>query len=72
MWRPSGIFNKSYTEDRAVIRSRTQWIALILFLLVITFSPFFFGNNYILSIIILTIITIITLQGLNFILGFTG
>jgi len=34
--------------------------------------PFFFGNNYILSIIILTIITIITLQGLNFILVLQG
>jgi branched-chain amino acid transport system permease protein len=72
MWRPSGIFNKRYEEDRAVIRTRVQWTALILFLLVITFFPFFFGNNYILSIIILTIITMITLQGLNFILGFTG
>ena len=72
MWRPSGIFNKSYEEDRAVIRTRVQWAALILFLLVITFFPFFFGNNYILSIIILTIITMITLQGLNFVLGFTG
>ena len=72
MWRPSGIFNKSYEEDRAVIRTRVQWTALILFLLAITFFPFFFGNKYILSIIILTIITVITLQGLNFILGFTG
>ncbi len=72
MWRPSGIFNKSYEEDRAVIRTKIQWTALILFLLAITFSPFFFGNRYILSIIILTIITVITLQGLNFILGFTG
>jgi branched-chain amino acid transport system permease protein len=72
MWRPSGIFNKSYEEDRAVIRTKIQWTALILFLLAITFSPFFFENRYILSIIILTIITVITLQGLNFILGFTG
>ena len=72
MWRPSGIFNKSYVEDRAVIRTRAQWAALIVFLLAITFLPFFFGNQYILSVIILTIITIISLQGLNFILGFTG
>jgi branched-chain amino acid transport system permease protein len=43
-----------------------------LFLLAITFFSFFFGSNYILSILILTIITIITLQGLNFIVGLTG
>lgn len=72
MWRPSGIFNKSYIEDRAVIRTRAQWTALVIFLSAVIFLPFFFGNQYILSIIILTIITIISLQGLNFILGFTG
>lgn len=72
MWRPCGVFNKNYIEDRAVIRTRTQWTALVLFLLLITFIPFFFGSNYILSVLILTIITMITLQGLNFILGFTG
>lgn len=72
MWRPSGIFNKSYEEDRAVIRTRTQWTALIIFLLAITLLPFSLGNQYILSVFILTIITIISLQGLNFILGFTG
>jgi len=59
-------------EDRAVIRTTTQWSAFIVLLLVITFVPFFFGSDYILSVLIITIITIITLQGLNFILGFTG
>lgn len=72
MWRPSGIFNKSYIQDRAVIRTRTQWTALVIFLSAITFLPFFFGNPYTLSVLIFTIITIISLQGLNFILGFTG
>lgn len=72
MWRPSGVFNKNYLEDRAVIRTKTQWTGLILLLVAITCLPFFFGSNYILSIMILTIITIITLQGLNFIVGFTG
>ncbi len=72
MWRPCGVFNKNYLEDRAVIRTRPQWTALISFLLVLTLLPFFFGSNYVLSILILTIITIITLQGLNFIVGFTG
>jgi len=72
MWRPSGIFNKKYTEDRAVIRTRSQWTALVLFLLAVIILPFFFANKYILSVIIFIIITIISLQGLNFILGFCG
>ena len=72
MWRPCGVFNTNYLEDRAVIRTKVQWTGLILFLLAITFCSYFFGSNYLLSIIILTIITIITLQGLNFIVGFTG
>jgi len=72
MWRPSGIFNRTYAEDRTVIRTRTQWIGLILLLSAVVAIPFFFANPYLLSIIILTIITIISLQGLNFILGFCG
>lgn len=72
MWRPSGVFNKTYTEDRAVIRTKPQWIALVVFLVAISLLPFFFANKYILSILILTIITIVSLQGLNFILGFCG
>jgi branched-chain amino acid transport system permease protein len=72
MWRPSGIFNKTYTEDRAVIRTRSQWTALAVFLSTITLLPFFFANKYLLSVLILIIITIVSLQGLNFILGFCG
>lgn len=72
MWRPAGVFNRNYVQDRAVIRTRTQWIALILLLLAVMLIPFFFANKYLLSIIILSIITIISLQGLNFILGFCG
>ena len=72
MWRPSGVFNRTYAEDRTVIRTRTQWIGLILLLSAVVAIPFFFANPYLLSIIILTIITIISLQGLNFILGFCG
>ncbi len=72
MWRPCGVFNKNYLEDRAVIRTKVQWTALILFLSAITTLSYCFGSNYFLSIMILTIITVITLQGLNFIVGFTG
>ena len=72
MWRPSGVFNTSYAQDRAVIRTRTQWTALVIFIAAATLIPFFFADQYLLSILILTIITIISLQGLNFILGFCG
>ena len=72
MWRPSGIFNVRYEQDRSVIRTRSQWTALSVFILLVAMVPFFFANNYLLSILILTIITIISLQGLNFILGMCG
>jgi len=72
MWRPSGIFNRSYAQDRAVVRTRAQWSALTVFLAAVTVVPFLFADQYLLSILILTIITVISLQGLNFILGFCG
>ncbi|MDY6880835.1 MAG: branched-chain amino acid ABC transporter permease [Desulfatiglans sp.] len=72
MWRPSGVFNTKYHQNRAVIRTRLQWASFVLLLLAVTFGPYFFAGDYLISIFILTIITIIALQGLNFITGFTG
>ncbi len=72
MWRPAGIFNTRYEQDRAVIRTRLQWTGLILFLGGLVTLFFFLADQYLLSIVILTIITIVSLQGLNFILGFCG
>ena len=45
---------------------------MIAFILFVALVPFFFANEYLLSVLILTIITIISLQGLNFILGLCG
>jgi branched-chain amino acid transport system permease protein len=72
MWRPCGVFNTKYRQNRAVIRTRLQWTSFVLLLIAVAFVPFFFSNNYVLSLLILTLIVIIALQGLNFILGFTG
>jgi branched-chain amino acid transport system permease protein len=72
MWRPSGIFNTRYEQDRAVIRTRMQWFALAILVAAVLILPYRFADKYLLSVIILTIITIISLQGLNFILGYCG
>lgn len=36
---PSGIFSTSYARDRALIRTRAQWVALALFIGILQSTP---------------------------------
>jgi branched-chain amino acid transport system permease protein len=69
--RPCGVYNISYSQDRAVVRTKLQWGWLIaLFIFLFTFP--LFGKEYYLTLGIFIGITIISLHGLNILMGYTG
>jgi branched-chain amino acid transport system permease protein len=68
---PSGIFNQSYGEDMTIIRTRAQWVILLVFLVFLFSSPLYFSNR-ILTIMTILGITIISVHGLNILTGYCG
>jgi branched-chain amino acid transport system permease protein len=68
---PCGTRNYNYAEDMAIVRTRTQWVLLVAFLIVLFTAPLFL-NNYWLGIINLIGITLISVTGLNILVGYCG
>lgn len=68
---PCGTRNYSYAEDMAIVRTKTQWILLISFLMLMLVGPFFVGNFW-LNKINLIGITLIAATGLNILVGYCG
>jgi len=68
---PCGTRNYSYAEDMAIVRTKTQWVLLICFLILLFASPLYFGN-YWLGIANLIGITIVAATGLNILVGYCG
>ena len=68
---PSGIFNQSYAQDTAIIRTRTQWVILLVFLAFLFTCPIYFNNQW-LTIITIIGITVISVHGLNILTGYCG
>lgn len=69
--RPAGEFDTSYAYDMATIRQRWQWWVLAAFIIVLYTLPFYASQ----SVVALTnriAITIIAVQGLNLLTGYTG
>lgn len=69
--RPAGDFDRSYQQDMAVVRQPWQWIALGLALLLTLTAPLW-GNAYIINTANTIFYTIIAVQGLNILTGYTG
>ncbi len=69
--RPAGDFDRSYEQDMSVIRQPWQWAALALGLLVVLTLPRW-GNAYLVSTANQIFYTIIAVQGLNILVGYTG
>ena len=68
---PCGTRNYSYAEDMAIVRTRTQWVLLVAFLIILFSAPFYL-NNYWLGIMNLIGITLISVTGLNILVGYCG
>jgi branched-chain amino acid transport system permease protein len=68
MSQPCGIFQESYAQDSAIFRTKTQWILLILFLVILFTGPLYLDNR-LLTIMTYIGITIIAVHGLNILTG---
>jgi branched-chain amino acid transport system permease protein len=69
--RPAGDFDRSYEQDTSLLRQKWQWALLILSLIVLYSMPRW-GNVYLITILNQIAYTVITLQGLNLLTGYTG
>ncbi len=68
---PSGIFNQSYAEDMAIVRTKAQWVILLVFMVFLFSAPLYFSDR-ILTIMTIMGITIISVHGLNILTGYCG
>jgi len=69
--RPAGDFDRSYEQDMSILRQKWQWVLLIISLAVLFYLPQL-DNPNITSNLNKIAYTIITLQGLNILTGYTG
>jgi branched-chain amino acid transport system permease protein len=69
--RPAGDFDRNYKQDMSVLRKHWQWVVLILAIAAIYTSPQW-GSAYIVSRTNRIAYTIIAVQGLNILTGYTG
>jgi branched-chain amino acid transport system permease protein len=71
MGLPSGTFNQSYAQDMAIVRTKAQWVILLVFLAFLFTCPLFFSDRM-LTIMTIIGITIISVHGLNILNGYCG
>lgn len=70
--KPCGVFDQTYEQDSALVRTRFRWGMLIL-LFVVAFGVFpLLAGPYILDVAVYIAITVIAVIGLLIIVGFTG
>jgi branched-chain amino acid transport system permease protein len=68
---PSGTFNQSYAQDMAIIRTKTQWVILFVFLVFLFTCPLY-SSDRMLTILTIIGITVISVHGLNILTGYCG
>jgi branched-chain amino acid transport system permease protein len=68
---PSGTRNYTYAQDMAILRTKTHWVLLIGFLILLFAAPGYLGN-YWLGVANLIGITLIAATGLNILIGYCG
>jgi branched-chain amino acid transport system permease protein len=68
---PCGTRNYSYAEDMAIVRTKTQWVMLIAFLVFLLSLPLYLGDNW-LGVVNLIGIILISAIGLNILVGYCG
>jgi branched-chain amino acid transport system permease protein len=69
--RPAGEFDTSYAEDMATIRRKWQWVLLFAFIISLYTLPFYASQSLV-ALVNRICITIIAIQGLNLLTGYTG
>ena len=69
--RPAGDFDRTYEQDMAVVRRPWQWVAVAVGLLLVATVPLW-GTAYMTITANQIFYTIIAVQGLNVLTGYTG
>src|SRR4030042_3255169 len=71
MSQPCGVFEESYAQDGAIFRTRTQWIILLAFLIILFTGPLYLDNR-LMTMVTYVGITVIAVHGLNILTGLCG
>lgn len=71
---PSGTYNVDYAKDMAVVRTRAQWVLLVVFLVFLAALPHIpvIGSRYYLGMINTALIWLVAVYGLNILTGYCG
>ncbi len=69
--RPAGDFDTSYRQDMGLIRQRYQWILLMGTVIVVALAPYW-ANAYTIATFNELAYTLIAVQGLSILTGYTG
>lgn len=69
--RPAGDYDRSYQQDMALVRQKWQWLLLAVSLIVLFTIPLW-GNAYVVNRANRLAYTIIAVQGLSILTGYTG
>lgn len=67
----SGVYNVSYAQDMAIVRTRLQWVLFVLFFVLLAAMPFILPSRFMVSLILIGI-AIVALHGLNLVTGYAG
>ncbi|MCJ7605298.1 MAG: branched-chain amino acid ABC transporter permease [Dehalococcoidales bacterium] len=68
---PSGVYQRSYAQDMAIFRTRTQWVLLLVFLAILFTCPLYCSDR-LLTVMTIIGITVISVLGLNILTGYCG
>jgi branched-chain amino acid transport system permease protein len=68
---PSGVFQESYSQDMAIFRTKTQWLLLLAFLILLFTIPLY-SSDRVMTIVTIMGITIISVLGLSILTGYCG
>ena len=69
--RPAGTYDTSYAKDMAIVRTRTQWVLLAGFLVLLIAFPWFLGRDWLGTFSLISII-LIAVFGLHITTGLCG
>jgi branched-chain amino acid transport system permease protein len=70
--RPSGVLDKSYEKDMAIVRTWQHWTILIATVVVLYLLPLLGGSYYLVNLVNMLSITIIVVMGLQIVTGYCG
>lgn len=69
---PAGIFNTRYEQDKAIVRTKLQWVMLIGLFVLLYILPVFGWPNSVFTIINTILCTIVAVLGLYLVMGLCG